>query len=429
MLNLKNRSFLTNSATYTAGLIVSLSMLGCSSTIELTEPPMAPIESKYQTVQKWQVYQGQLDKHDTEGLSLALGQKEVFIASNNGGLAAYRLNDKSRWQDQIIWQSRFSEKLISGPVLDGEQLLVGTSKGRVKSINPKNGVVNWQTQLSSEVLASSSVSQGKVFTRTADGKVYALNRTNGEVVWVSEHQMPKLSLRGAPKLVTGESRVYVAWETGVLQALDIQSGNLMWETRVALPSGRTDLERIVDIQSTPILKDGTLYALGYHGKFVAINTETGNFEYVREFSGYRDFAVTQQMIYLVDEQDVIYALDRFTGGTLWSQKSMSGRSINDLQVYQDDLVVADAWGYIHWFNGIQGNEYARIKHSNQYGDGNRITDLKVINKQLLIVDETGAVTKYQVEKSNLLQFREQLANEAGQDIEPLNQPEADVNQK
>ncbi len=414
---------LTKQTKLSIALIMAMGLGACSSTIELKEPPMTPIESELKMVKQWQVFQGSLDKHDVEGLMFAVKGEELFVANNNGRLSALKMTNTSRWQDQLVWQGAFSEKVISGPVLDENQLIIGTAKGRVKALNPSTGEVKWQTQLSSEVLSAATISQGKIYTRTADGKVYALNRANGEVIWVSEHQMPKLSLRGAPKVLAGKDKVYVAWETGVLQALEAQSGSLAWETRVAIPSGRTDLERMVDIQSNLALSDGTLYALGFHGKFVAINVDTGNFRYVKELSGYRDFVVADQTIYLVDENDVIQALDRFTGTTLWKQKSMAGRMINDLKTYGNDLVVADAWGYVHWFNSVQGNEFARVKHSNEYGDGNRITHMKVVDNQLYLMDETGAISKYQVEKSNLLQFREDIAEQTGNPIEPLNPPQ------
>lgn len=398
-----------------------LLVAGCSSTIELKEPPMTPIESEFKLVQSWKVFQGSLDQHDAEALVFANNGQTFFVANNNGVVSAISAQNQSRWQDQIIWQAKFADRIISGPVLDSDELIVGSDKGRVRLLNAQTGQVIWQTQVSSEVLSAATVDQGKVYVRTSDGKVYALNRTSGEVVWTSEHQMPSLSFRGSPKIIASDNLVFVAWESGMVQALLAQSGELVWESRVAIPSGRTDLERMVDIQANLVLKDQTLYALGYHGKFVAINIDTGNFLFVKELSGYRDFIVADQVVYVVDEQDVIQALDRFTGTALWKQNSMKGRGLNDLHLHQENLVVADYWGYIHWFNAVQGTEFARVKHSNEYGDGNRISQMSVEEDVLLVVDETGELTRYQIDKSNLLQFREEIAKQTGEPIEALNQ--------
>lgn len=407
-------------------LATSLTFYGCSSTSKLVEPPMTPIESAYKVDKQWQVSQGALDKHDAEALVFAQDDSRIYVANNNGKLSALFKSNQSRWVDQIVWQTQFAERITSGPILDQGRLLVGTSKGKFKALSAEDGSVFWQSQLSSEVLSVASLTTDKIFTRTGDGKIYALSRQSGEVVWVSEHRMPKLSLRGAPAVIANDETVFVAWETGMLQALKAQSGELLWETRIAVPSGRTDLERMVDIQSNLVLKGETLYALGFHGKFVAINVQTGNYRFVKEISGYRDFVVGDSAIYLVNDEDVIQALDIYTGTQLWKQNSMEGRSINDLQMYDDALVVADAWGYIHWFNALQGTEFARVKHSNEYGDGNRIVRIAVDEPDLYLMDETGAVTLYQVEKSDLFQFREahaQKEKEEALNIEPVTDKE------
>lgn len=402
-------------AFFAAVFVVMSAVSGCSSTSEVVEPKMSPIESQFQVQKKWAVSQGLMNKHDAQALRFAFDEQALYFATNNGRLSALSLQTKSRWQDQLVWQTAFNEGLISGPVLEGKQLIVGTDEGRVKVIDSVTGRIIWQTQLSSEVLSAATVAQNKVFVRTSDGRIYALNRKDGAVVWVSEHQMPNLSLRGAPRVIANDEYVFVAWESGILQALQIQSGALAWESRVAIPSGRTDLERMVDIQANMVLRGDTLYALGYNGKFVAINVTSGNFLYVKELSGYRDFIVGDQVIYLVDNEDIIYALDRYSGTQIWKQTSMKGRLINDLQRYGDNLIVADGWGYLHWFNAVQGNEYARIKHSNQYGEGNRISTLKVQDNALYVLDETGTVSHYQVKTSDFIEFRKSFTAASSQD--------------
>lgn len=319
-----------------------LSVSGCSSTLELQEPKMEPLESPLQLSAQWVVYQGALDKHDTKALTIATYDNLIFVANNNGRMVAIDRNSPRKGEDSIVWQTGFSERIISGPVLDNGHLLIGTDKGHVKALDAQSGKLLWQTQLSSEVLSSAFVQGDKLFTRTGDGKVYALSRNTGEVIWTSEHQMPKLSLRGAPQVIANDEMVFVAWESGIVQALQAQSGELLWESRVAIPSGRTDLERMVDIQANLVLKDNVLYALGYHGKFVAINIETGNFLFVNEISGYRDFVVGEQVIYLVDEDDVLMALDLYSGTQLWKQNTMKGRMLNDLSLHNNQLIAAIA---------------------------------------------------------------------------------------
>lgn len=388
-----------------AAIFMSSALVGCSSTIKLEEPPKAQLDSELTMDLQWQIEQAAMPNGDTRGLVIEDSTDKVFVANSQGFLTVLLKDNLSRWTDQVVWEQRFDEVITAGPKLDGSNLYIGTAKGRLKALNPRNGEMQWQVQLSSEVLGKPTVLGDAVYTRTVDGKVYALNRRDGKVIWVSEHQMPSLSLRGAPEVLPTENLVFVAWETGIVQALSTVSGELQWEARIAVPAGRTDLERMVDVQSNLVLHDGILYALGFHGKLAAINPQNGNFVFVKEVSGFRDFVLDEQAIYLVDENDVLYAFDNKSGAQLWKQQSMKNRFVGDLALYQDQLLVTDGWGYVHWFNKLQGTEQSRYQHSNEYGDGDKIVRAKVDGDIVYLFDEQGLISRYKVRQSDLAEFQ------------------------
>lgn len=381
-------------------------MSGCSSTIQKEEPPKEQIDSALTMDLLWTVRQSAMPNGDTRGLAIAHDQHNLVVANSQGYVSKLGKNPQSRWTDQVSWEIRFDEAITSGPTLDSDngRVLIGTAKGRLKAIDMASGDVLWQKQLSSEVLGKPTLKGTFIFTRTVDGKVYALNRDSGDTVWVSEHQMPNLSLRGSPQVLPTDELVFVAWETGMIQALSASSGELIWETRIAIPSGRTDLERMVDIQANLQYQDGVLYALGFHGKLAAINPENGNFIFVTELSGYRDFVVDANAVYVVDDEDVLYAFDAKSGAPLWKQESMKGRTIGDLAVYKDDLLLTDEWGYVHWVNKLQGTESSRFKHSNDYGDGNKIVRVEVDGDSVYLFDGQGSISRYQVRPSDRAEF-------------------------
>ncbi|MBO1923596.1 outer membrane protein assembly factor BamB [Thiomicrorhabdus sp. 6S3-12] len=381
-------------------------MSGCSSTIKKEEPPKEQIDSALTMDLQWSVKQSAMPNGDTRGLAIAHDQQQLVVANSQGYVSKLSKNPQSRWTDQVVWEVRFDEAITSGPTLDSDngRILIGTAKGRLKAIDADNGGVLWQKQLSSEVLGKPTLNGNFIFTRTVDGKVYALNRDSGETVWVSEHQMPSLSLRGSPQVLPTDELVFVAWETGMIQALSASSGELIWETRIAIPSGRTDLERMVDIQANLQYKDGVLYALGFHGKLAAINPENGNFIFVTELSGYRDFVVDENALYVVDDEDVLYAFDAKSGAPLWKQESMKGRTIGDLAFYKEDLLLTDEWGYVHWVSKLQGTESSRFKHSNDYGDGNKIVRVEVEGDSIYLFDGQGSISRYQVRPSDRAEF-------------------------
>jgi len=388
--------------------LLSVMLGACSSSPVMKEPSvLAPIDSLYSLKKNWQVKTETMPSRDAEGLFFSEDEQNVYAASAKGHVIALKKENTSRWIDQVVWQTKFSSPIVSGPAKQGNHLIIGSAKGLLMSLSASTGQIEWQTQLSSEVMSYAVIAEQKVFTRTVDGKLYALDFETGDVIWVAEHKMPNLSLRGAPSVLYHEENLYVGWESGMIQALSAKSGALLWETRIAVPSGRTDLERMVDVQASLVMKSNRLIALGYHGKLVAINPANGNFYFVKELSGYSDFVVDDEKIYVVDDQDVLFAFDLANGSTLWTQTALKNRLVGDLNFYKDDLLVSDSWGYLHWINRIQGTESARVKHSNEYGDGNRILRVKVDDKTLTLLDGEGVITHYNVEPSNLSLFKEE----------------------
>lgn len=390
--------------------VLTVILSGCSTPKVVKEPTvLAPLESDYSLHKNWQVKTETMFNRDSEGLFFSEDTDNLYIANSRGYVVALKKENTSRWTDQVVWQTKFATPIVSGPAKHGDSLIVGTAKGLLMVLSAADGSIVWQTQLSSEVMSHAVVAEQKIFTRTVDGKLYAVNLETGAIIWVAEHQMPSLSFRGSPPVIYSEGSLYVGWESGSVQAFSAKSGALLWETRIAVPQGRTDLERMVDVQSGLVLTQNRLIALGFHGKLVSINPDNGNFYFVKEVSGYSDFVVDEGTIYVADETDVIYAFDLLSGSQIWKQEAFKTRMVGDLTLYKDELLVVDGWGYLHWMNRVQGTESSRVKHSNEYGDGNRILRVKVDGSQLTLLDDEGVITHYTVKPSNLAIFKAEHA--------------------
>ncbi|GKT11724.1 MAG: outer membrane protein assembly factor BamB [Thiomicrorhabdus sp.] len=386
--------------------LLSIVLTACSTPKVMKEPTvLAPLDSHYALDKRWQVKMETMPNLDSEGLFFSEDADNLYVAGATGHIVALKKLATTRWQDQVVWESKFSSPIVSGPAKHGDQLIIGSAKGQLMSLAANSGQLEWQVQLSSEVMSHATIAEGKVFTRTVDGKLYAVDVATGEIIWVVEHQMPNLSLRGAPAVLYNEGNLFVGWESGVIQALSAQSGALLWEARIAVPKGRTDLERMIDVQASLVIQHDRLFALGFHGKLVAIDPQNGNFYFVKEVSGYSDFVIDGSTIYVVDDTDVLHAFDLVNGANLWKQEALKNRLVGDLNFYKDELLVSDSWGYLHWIDKLQGIETARVKHSNDYGDGNRILRVKVDNENVTLLDGEGTITRYEVKPSNLVLFK------------------------
>ena len=307
--------------------------------------------------QLWETRVGSGAENQFIRLVPALADGRVYAASHDGTVVALdALNGQRQWE--VATQAP-----ISGGVGVSEDglVLVGTSKGEVIALHQENGQEAWRAQVSSEVLAPPHAASGIVVVRTIDGKLTGLDSRSGEQRWVYTYAMPALSLRGnaPPLLING--LVIAGLDSGKLLVLSLAKGLPLTEKTVAAPRGRTEIERLIDIDSEPKAFGDTLYLAAYRGNVVAINMRDGNLVWSRNLSSYAGLDVDARQVYVSDDADAVLALDRATGGTFWKQPEMTGRRLSAPAATTDHVVVGDFEGYLHWLRKEDGLIIGRIR--------------------------------------------------------------------
>ncbi len=386
--------------------VLATQLVACSSPKVVRVPaPLIEMSSPYQAHKDWQLQVDGFKYSDSEGLYFAKGEDTIYFGVPSGNITKALTQPQGRWTDQVVWQKKLNEPVVSGPTLYDDLLIIGTSKAHVMALSQKDGHIVWQTPVSSEVLSRAIVVEGQVYVRTVDGKLYSVNATSGKINWVVEHQLPNLSLRGIAPVTYDDGTLYVGWESGKVEALDAATGERRWQVQVIIPKGRTDLERMVDIQAALIMKGGRLFVLGYQGKLVALNPENGNLYWAKDISGFRDFLIDQQALYIVDEDDIVYAIDYVNGTQLWKQDRFKYRQLADPVFYgTNQILLADDLGYIHWIDKIDGTAAARVEVGSEYGTSDRIVRVNVAGKRIYVQDNDGFNTAYTIQPSDWYEF-------------------------
>ncbi|MFQ5487360.1 MAG: outer membrane protein assembly factor BamB, partial [Gammaproteobacteria bacterium] len=256
---------------------------------------------------------------------------------------------------------------IAGGLGQGEGiLLLGSREGEVIVLAREDGAQLWRSPVSSEIL-SPPVSDGRVVVVLVnDGRIFALDGSSGKRLWVYESSVPALSLRGTSTPLLDSRKAIVGLANGKLVALSLQKGKVIWEATVAVPEGRSELERIVDIDGDPLLRDGVVYAAAYHGRVVAVSVATGRILWSRDLSTYHTMALDKDHLYVSDEEGVLWALDPRSGAVLWKQDELQGRNLTAPALDGTLLVVGDNTGYLHWLSPEDGALLARY-HVSEVG--------------------------------------------------------------
>lgn len=282
-------------------------------------------------------------------------ENRVYTADRDGRVLAIDASS-----GDVVWEERDKKRRISGGPGVGEgKVYVGTSEAQVLARDAATGKKVWVTDVSSEVLAAPRAASGIVAVRTGDGKLYALDAETGTERWVFDRTIPTLTLRGtAPAVIHGEI-VLAGFDNGRLSALDANTGAELWETRLAEPSGRSELERLVDVDAEPVIMDETAYIDSFQGRVAAVSLADGSLEWTRDISSYVDVAVDDDHVYVSDERGYVWALSRSDGAAVWQQKAFRNRQLTGPLRYRDYLVVGDFEGWLHWLDAATGEVVAR----------------------------------------------------------------------
>lgn len=312
----------------------------------------------------------------------------IYTADRDGRVMA--LKESS---GEEVWNVHDKDRLISGgPGVGDGKVFVGTSDAEVVARDAASGKKLWVAKVSSEVLASPRAARGLVIVRTGDGNIYALNAETGIQRWIFDRSIPVLTLRGTASPVIFEDMVLVGFDNGRLIALELETGKQIWETELAQPSGRSDLERLVDIDGDPVIKDGTAYIGSFQGRVAALSMRDGSLEWTRDMSSYDELAVDDDRVYITDERGVIWALKRSDGSAAWRQKAFRYRQTTGPTRFGDYLVVGDFEGYLHWLDAKTGEVVARERI-----DKERILTPPIdLGGALLGYSSSGALAVYHV---------------------------------
>ena len=376
-----------------AGIVVSLALLaGCSwfGDKDNAEPPaeLAAFSQQLKLKKIWSRDTGAgTDEQFVKLVPFVAGER-VFVADRSGVVRAYALE-----KGEQLWQSKTRVAISAGPGVGDDLVVVGSSDADLIALDAETGQQRWRTSVSSEVLSVPQIYRGIVVVQTVDGNLAGLDATSGERLWIQGRTVPVLTLRGTSTALVEGGAVIAGFANGKMTALDIRSGAPVWEAVVAVPSGRSELQRMVDVDANPVVRDGVLYVASFQGQMAAVGLQNGRLLWNRDMSAYAGIAVDSGQVYVSDEDSEVWALDRDSGASLWKQGALRRRALTGPTVAGDYVAVGDFEGYVHLLSRLDGSIAGREKV-----DGKGILASPVaLGDRLLVLGAGGKLVLYRLE--------------------------------
>ena len=368
-----------------AALLATLALAGCSTFDAINPfaskgPKMAELQPIQASVPVHVAWSQSVGKSGIYALTPAIVGSAVYAASNSGTLA--RLDG-----GQPAWRIDVGMKLSGGVGADDRIVVVGSPKGDVLAFSAADGSPLWTARASSEVLSPPAVGQGLVVVRSGDNRLVAFDARDGSRKWIYQRPTPALSLRVAASPLITERYVFAGFPGGKLVAVNVANGIALWEGTVALPKGVTELDRVADITSVPIIYGRTICSVAFQGRVACFDLGNGNQLWARDMSSSAGLAVDARYVYVSDDKGAVVALDFASGASLWKQDKLSLRRLTAPVAWRNMVVVADAKGVVHFLNRDDGSFVAR-----QETDGSAVVaPLQIVGSRLVVQTSGGGV--------------------------------------
>ena len=362
------------------GVLILLTLGGCGvfqstkDEIELEAPTaLTDIVSALDLSVAWSTQLGGARPSNLVNLRPQISDDKLFIASPDGVVAAIDVTD-----GQVIWEIDTQTRLGGGPGVGDDLVVVGSREGEVIALAMGQGEAVWRSQITSELLSIPVSVAGTVVVKAIDGRLFALSATNGARQWSYGRSIPVLTLRGSSSPVIAGGLVISGSDSGKLTALVLKTGLAVWERSIAFPDGRSELERIIDIDADPLVVGGIVYVASYQRGVMAIDLEQARTVWNQDISTVSSFSADQRHLYVTDIKDTVWALDRFSGAVVWKQEKLKFRRLTGPVVADRYIVVGDFSGILHWMSVEDGVLRGRIQI-----DSSGVTSVPVFSKGLV----------------------------------------------
>jgi outer membrane protein assembly factor BamB len=226
--------------------------------------------------------------------------------------------------------------------------------------------------------------------RSVDGRLHGLETRTGKEIWSVEQQVPRLSLRGTAIPIVAKEIAISGFDNGKVMAVSLSTGDTLWDTALASPHGRTELDRLVDIDSAVQVVGDNVFATGFQGRTAMLALDSGQLWWSHDMSSYRGLAVDADNLYVTQSDGTVVAMRQRDGAELWRNEKIKRRGLSAPIVTSTAIAVADFQGYLHWLDKNTGVLVAREHISKQ-----RVSNPPAgANDTIVVLTDGGTLAAY-----------------------------------
>jgi len=366
-------------------------LAGCTTLDSLNpfvgkRPKLAELQPIKATADVRVVWHESVGKADIYTFTPAVVGASVYAASKDGSVM--RIDD-----GKVVWKINAGLPLSGGVGADQSLVVVGTPKGDLLAFASADGKPVWKAKATSEILSPPALGEGIVVVRSGDNQLAAYDAVDGTRKWFFQRPSPALSLRVTTGPLIEGKFVFSGFPGGKLIALSPANGAELWDGTVALPKGSTELDRVADITSAPVISGRAICAVAFQGRVACFDLSNGNLAWARDMSSAVGLSIESRNLYVTDDKGSVHALDMASGASIWKQDKLSQRRVTAPLPLRGLIVVADVQGIVHFLSREDGSFVARLAT-----DGSPVVaPLQTVGNKVVVQTSSGGIYAIEVQ--------------------------------
>lgn len=310
--------------------------------------------------------------------------KVIYTSSRSGQIQGYLLESGEK-----VFSVSLSEKLVSGVGVNVSSVIAVTGSAEIIALDREDGSEKWRVSVDSAISAAPALNDQLIVIRTVDGQVIGLNAISGVQEWAIERPVAALSIgQDAPGLVAAEGIVN-GFSSGRILASNVYNGSPFWEKRAFRPGGKNEIERLIDIDASPIMVGSMVVVGAYKGGMVALQIRDGSEVWSNEGASTRKtIARSDSLLAITGPESEVEVLAQDTGMTRWKKQQLRGHALSAPIILHDSVVVGSMDGVLYFLSLENG----KIRSKFQAGSA-PITALRKTEQGLIVYSaSSGALS-------------------------------------
>tara|TARA_B100000614_G_C14514365_1_gene479899 strand:- start:224 stop:1369 length:1146 start_codon:yes stop_codon:yes gene_type:complete len=371
-------------------LVISLFLVSSCSTLsfwssesdeETSEPiKLKKIQNLYPIEVVWKrSFDG---KNDLGSFIPSFYSGEMIVADPEGNLIS--MNPSS---GKVNWNIDLKRDLSAGTASGFGKIVLSDTDGFLVAIDTDSKETLWEKNIGGEILSNGVISASLVLIKNSVGELVALDSSTGDVKWSFRSQLPALTVRGTGEPIIENGIVFSSFDNGRLAAFQLETGYFLWDGPISFLEGTSELENLIDSDSSPVIAQSLIFATNYQGRLTAFDIAQKRPVWNAEASSFHSPIIGNNMLMVVQDDGSILSFSMTNLSPSWNSKEYLRRELSNGLIHKNLMLVGDVEGYVHIIDPLNGITVGRKKVS-----GNPIMSIVSFRNLAYVIDQESNIS-------------------------------------